>query len=98
MLFYCFRVFPLLYSDMILLPRKLNMVYISYIQSVRFAAAIAPGVIMTPISSILEACNAGHMNPEPLYRRWTRGLMPRTVREVIFGIGLNQLSDYCEGG
>jgi hypothetical protein len=72
-------------------------IYVSSLQSVRLAAAIAPGVIMTPISSLLEACNAGHMNPESLMSRWTRGLVPRTVREVIFGIGLNQLSDYCEG-
>lgn len=64
--------------------------------AVRLAAAITPGVLMTPFSSILEASNAGHANPEPLYRRWTRGLVPRTSREVIFGIGLNQLSDYCE--
>ena len=28
--------------------------------------------------------------------RWMRGLVPRAAREVIFGIGLNQLSDYCE--
>jgi len=57
---------------------------------------VAPGVLMTPLSSILEACNVSHSNPEPLYKRWTRGLIPRCSREVIFGIGLNQLSDYCE--
>ena len=106
---------------------------------------------MTPVSSILEACNAGelssklmsiellnerslppppffffcskgHSNPEPLYVRWIRGIIPRGLREVpfslnsfvfvfvvlsiiyfilnieqvIFGVGLNQLSDYCE--
>ncbi len=28
--------------------------------------------------------------------RWTRGLIPRGVREVIFGVGINQLSDACE--
>jgi len=64
--------------------------------TIRLAAAITPGVLMTPFSSILEASNAGHANPEPLYRRITRGLVPRTGREIIFGIGLNQLSDYCE--
>jgi hypothetical protein len=26
-----------------------------------------------------------------------RGLIPRTVREIIFATGLNQLSDVCEG-
>lgn len=51
---------------------------------------------MAPISSILEASNAGHMNPEPIYTRWIRGLLPRGGREVIFGIGLNQMSDYFE--
>jgi hypothetical protein len=25
--------------------------------------------------------------------RWTRGLIPRSVREIIFAIGINQLSD-----
>lgn len=63
---------------------------------VRIATAIAPGIAMTPISSILEASNAGHMNPEPMATRWMRGLIPRGGREIIFGIGLNQMSDYCE--
>jgi hypothetical protein len=58
--------------------------------------AIAPGLIMTPMSSILEATNAGVQNPEPLLRRALRGLAPRALREIIFGIGLNQLSEYCE--
>jgi len=68
----------------------------SYPLLVKLGAAVTPGLCMTPVSSILEACNAGHSNPEPLYRRWTRGLIPRGAREVIFGVGLNQLSDYCE--
>lgn len=63
---------------------------------VRLAAAITPGVLMTPLSSILEASNAGHSNPESMATRWIRGLVPRGGREVIYGIGLNQLSDYCE--
>mmetsp|Transcript_20194 Transcript_20194/g.34820 ORF Transcript_20194/g.34820 Transcript_20194/m.34820 type:complete len:511 (+) Transcript_20194:265-1797(+) len=63
---------------------------------VRLATAVAPGIIMTPVSSILEACNAGHKNPEPLVQRWIRGILPRGVREVIFGVGLNQMSDYFE--
>jgi CRP-like cAMP-binding protein len=65
-------------------------------QLVRLAEAVAPGIIMTPVSGMLEAFNAGHMNPEPLTTRWMRGLLPRAMREVIFGIGLNQLSDYFE--
>lgn len=64
--------------------------------SVRLSAAVAPGIIMTPVSSILEACLVGHQNSEPLNTRWLRGYLPRTAREIIFGIGLNQLSDWCE--
>lgn len=64
--------------------------------TVQYATAIAPGVLMTPFSSILEASNAGHMNPESLALRCTRGLIPRTLREVIFAIGLNEVSDYCQ--
>lgn len=56
--------------------------------------SFAPGVIMCPVSSILEATHAIG-NTEPLRTRWTRGFAPRLVREVVFGIGLNQLSDYC---
>ena len=90
-----------------------------YSNAVRVGLAVAPGVIMTPLSSILEvhscacvslwthtcdwcvyggvqASNAGSRNPEPLWRRSTRGIQPRLLREVIFGIGLNQLSDFCE--
>ena len=58
--------------------------------------ALAPGVLMTPISSVLEACNAGYSNPEPLYRRWMRGVVPRCAREVIFGLGLNNMTDWAE--
>lgn len=54
------------------------------------------GLVMTPFSSILEASNAGHMNPETMSSRWIRGLLPRTVREVIFAAGLNQVSDWCK--
>jgi len=67
-----------------------------YPKLVRLGVASAPGIAMTPISSILEATHAGHSNSEPLYTRWMRGLVPRTAREIIFGVGLNQLSDYCE--
>lgn len=65
-------------------------------QLVRLGEAITPGIVMTPVSGLLEAFNAGHMNPEPLVTRWMRGFVPRCFREVIFGIGLNQLSDYFE--
>jgi hypothetical protein len=64
--------------------------------SLRLLMAIAPGVIMTPISSILEASNAGHLNNEPMETRWMRGIVARCGREIVFGIGLNQLSDYWE--
>eukprot|EP01013_Petalomonas_cantuscygni_P024530 TRINITY_DN46188_c0_g1_i1.p1 TRINITY_DN46188_c0_g1~~TRINITY_DN46188_c0_g1_i1.p1 ORF type:complete len:468 (+),score=108.67 TRINITY_DN46188_c0_g1_i1:170-1573(+) len=64
--------------------------------SFKFLIMIAPGLIMTPWSSLLEATNCGHSNPEPLAVRWMRGYVPRTVREVIFGVGLNQMSDFFE--
>jgi len=60
------------------------------------AILLAPGLSMTPMSSVLEAANAGHKNPEPLKTRWMRGLAARAVREIIFAIGLNQAADYCE--
>lgn len=62
----------------------------------RLALAVCPGIVMTPLSSLLEASNAGHLNPEPMYKRWMRGIVPRAGREIIFGIGLNQMSDYFE--
>jgi CRP-like cAMP-binding protein len=58
----------------------------------RLLFTFAPGVIMCPFSSLLEAANAP--NPEPLSIRWTRGYFPRIGREVIFGIGMNQLADF----
>jgi len=64
--------------------------------STQLLAAVTPGVLMTPISSVLEACNAGHMNPEPLATRWIRGIVPRGGREIIFGVGLNQMTDKVE--
>lgn len=64
--------------------------------AVRLATALSPGIFMTPVASLLEACNVGHVNPEPLLRRCMRGVMPRAGREIIFGVGLNQLSDYFE--
>mmetsp|Transcript_4526 Transcript_4526/g.6525 ORF Transcript_4526/g.6525 Transcript_4526/m.6525 type:complete len:425 (+) Transcript_4526:90-1364(+) len=67
-----------------------------YPNRVRMATAIAPGIIMTPISSILEASNAGHMNSEHIARRSMRGIVPRCGREILYGFGLNQLSDYFE--
>lgn len=68
-----------------------------YPDGIRIVTAVAPGLIITPVSSILEASNAGHMNSENLWtRRWLRGLVPRCGREIIFGIGLNQMSDYFE--
>ncbi|KAH9259816.1 hypothetical protein BASA81_002242 [Batrachochytrium salamandrivorans] len=65
-------------------------------QLVAMGLATVPGVVMTPISSLLEASNAGHLNPESLAIRWTRGLVPRCAREVVFGMGINQLTDYYE--
>lgn len=47
------------------------------------------------LHDLVEACNA-EANKEPLSRRWMRGMVPRGGREMIFGIGINQLSDACE--
>lgn len=66
-----------------------------YETPVRIMSAVAPGIVMTPVSSILEACNA-NLNKQPLYRRWLNGIVARSGREIIFGIGLNQLSDHFQ--
>eukprot|EP01063_Lacrimia_lanifica_P004665 TRINITY_DN12662_c0_g1_i1.p1 TRINITY_DN12662_c0_g1~~TRINITY_DN12662_c0_g1_i1.p1 ORF type:complete len:277 (+),score=90.17 TRINITY_DN12662_c0_g1_i1:61-891(+) len=71
--------------------------YGSMATAVRTAVWCGPGVVMTPISSILEAANAGNKNPEPLLtKRWLRGITARCVREIIFAVGVNQLSEYIE--
>jgi len=62
---------------------------------VRWLEVFAPGIIMTPVSSVLEASNAGHSNPEPLAKRWMRGVFYRLQREVIFAAGLNQVRIRC---
>mmetsp|Transcript_9587 Transcript_9587/g.17447 ORF Transcript_9587/g.17447 Transcript_9587/m.17447 type:complete len:442 (-) Transcript_9587:94-1419(-) len=67
-----------------------------YPNAVRLATTVLPGIIMTPISSVLEASNAGHMNKEAMSTRWMRGVVPRAAREIIFGVGLNQMSDFFE--
>jgi hypothetical protein len=64
--------------------------------SAGLVAACVPGIVMTPISSLLEATHAGHMNKAPLTTRWIYGLAPRSLREIIFGVGINQLSEWCE--
>eukprot|EP01064_Diplonema_japonicum_P025660 TRINITY_DN37076_c0_g1_i1.p1 TRINITY_DN37076_c0_g1~~TRINITY_DN37076_c0_g1_i1.p1 ORF type:complete len:313 (+),score=81.17 TRINITY_DN37076_c0_g1_i1:88-939(+) len=64
---------------------------------VRAGVWVGPGLLMTPISSLLEAANAGNKNPEPLLtKRWLRGVTARCVREIIFACGVNQLSEYVE--
>ena len=60
----------------------------------RLCLSFVPGLIVCPMSSVLEACNAT-ANPESLVTRWTRGYVPRCGREVVFGIGINQLSEWC---
>jgi|LauGreDrversion4_1035100.scaffolds.fasta_scaffold72994_1 CRP-like cAMP-binding protein len=68
----------------------------SQVVGASLAAACLPGVLMSPISGLLEASNAGHSNPAPLATRWLNGAAPRMLREIIFGIGINQLSEWCE--
>jgi len=65
--------------------------------AVRTAVFLAPGLLLTPVSSLLEAANAGNKNPEPLItQRWLRGITARAVREIIFACGVNQLSEAIE--
>jgi len=78
------------------LDAKVDLETYEFPQLAGLGVAVLPGLIMTPVSSLLEASNAGHTNPEPMATRWMRGLLPRAVREVVFGIGINQLSDYME--
>jgi len=68
----------------------------SFPNLVSIGILLAPGLTMTPVSSVLEAANAGHRNPKPLSRRWIDGISARSVREIIFAIGLNQMSDYAQ--
>eukprot|EP01059_Diplonema_ambulator_P020607 TRINITY_DN3444_c0_g1_i1.p1 TRINITY_DN3444_c0_g1~~TRINITY_DN3444_c0_g1_i1.p1 ORF type:complete len:301 (+),score=92.25 TRINITY_DN3444_c0_g1_i1:273-1175(+) len=64
---------------------------------VRTGVWVGPGLFMTPVSSLLEAANAGNKNPEPLLtQRWLRGVTARCVREIIFAVGVNQMSEYVE--
>ena len=65
-------------------------------ESMSLVAACMPGVIMSPISGLLEASNAGHSNPAPMATRWIAGATPRMLREIMFGISINQLSEWCE--
>jgi len=65
-------------------------------EAMSLAAACTPGVLMSPISGLLEASNAAHCNTAPMATRWLYGATPRMLREVIFGIGINQLSEWCE--
>jgi hypothetical protein len=52
-----------------------------------------PGILMCPFASVLEGANV--VSDESVLRRWRHGYSPRLCREVIFGIGINQLSDWC---
>lgn len=79
-----------------LFEEEVNPESFAYPSMVGLGMAVAPGILMTPISSLLEASNAGHMNSESMSTRWMRGVVPRAGREIIFGLGLNQLSDYFE--
>ena len=79
-----------------LMDHKIDLDSLAYPQLAGATLATVPGVVMSPVSSVLEASNAGHRNPEPMSRRWTRGFAPRCLREVIFGVGMNQLSDFYE--
>eukprot|EP00904_Undaria_pinnatifida_P001603 jgi/Undpi1/11443/HiC_scaffold_30.g13740.m1 len=88
-------MFPLFHTIRSALNDKVNPADFSNPTAVRLGSALIPGIMMTPVSSVLEACNA-EANKEPLSRRWMRGMVPRAGREMIFGIGINQLSDACE--
>ena len=68
----------------------------SHPELVGFGLMCAPGVSMTPVSSYLEASNAGHRNPKSMWTRWMDGISARMVREIIFAAGLNQATDWFE--
>ena len=59
----------------------------------RMLLSFLPGVVMCPFSSVLEASNATN-NPTHISRRWLIGIVPRLGREIIFGVGMNQLADF----
>eukprot|EP01129_Flabellula_baltica_P001542 TRINITY_DN114_c0_g1_i2.p1 TRINITY_DN114_c0_g1~~TRINITY_DN114_c0_g1_i2.p1 ORF type:complete len:257 (+),score=28.83 TRINITY_DN114_c0_g1_i2:63-833(+) len=58
--------------------------------------AVAPGLLMTPLVSLLEATTAKTENSKSLslLQRSKVGFLPRGMREVLFGIGINQFSQY----
>jgi hypothetical protein len=78
-----------------MLDRHIDAETFAFPNAARLGTMIGPGLLMTPVSSFLEASNAGHANPEPLVRRSLRGTVPRMFREVIFGIGINQMSEFA---
>ena len=67
------------------------MIFLFIMESPDFFLGL--GLTMTPVSSVLEAANAGKYNKKPLYTRWVDGVGARSIREIIFAIGLNQMSD-----
>ena len=54
-------------------------------------SAVTPGLLLTPVVSCLEAVNV--KSSVPLSRRWMIGYAPRSLREICFGVGINQCSD-----
>ena len=49
----------------------------------RLCMSFAPGIIMTPLSSMLEASNAGHMNPEPITSRLRQAIIDMTSQPEL---------------
>ena len=83
----------------VIIDQNVDVRVSSHPAALRLSLACAPGLAMSPFSSLLESLHAeksAQKNSESLYLRARRGFVPRCAREVLFGLGLNQLSDYYE--
>eukprot|EP01065_Artemidia_motanka_P030204 TRINITY_DN36216_c0_g1_i1.p1 TRINITY_DN36216_c0_g1~~TRINITY_DN36216_c0_g1_i1.p1 ORF type:complete len:456 (+),score=131.53 TRINITY_DN36216_c0_g1_i1:59-1426(+) len=63
----------------------------------QIGAAVAPGVVLAPLSGWLEARRkAGPWAAPRMRTDWSHGFCARAVRDGLFTLGMNQLSDFFE--